>query len=752
MRFLFTCCLALTMPLGLISTATGQLSITRVEVGLPSAEEQESGRTSLYKAGAWTPVRIHVRAGDGGFPGGELRVATWDSDDVLNRYTVSIAALAKGEARTLAAFTRPGSLGAEIRVSAVANDGATYSYPGTRVAEALDLSKLLYVKLGPMSPALGRAVLGLEKDPKKNRTRLLAKVETVDRLPVRWFGYDAVDLAVLTTADDTFLRQLLADHDGRKEALAEWVRRGGRLVISVAPKHSALVGQLLEAWGPPVSRMVHSEPLPKSIAHLDGLVHFAEVHGKPFEPPGSAKMAQLQTAAKDAGPLEVLALEEQQFPSILRVPFGSGSVTLLAIDLDDKPFTEWNGQVEFWQKLLTRMGPRVVPVASSQASKLSGAEQNDLATDLQRELEVFPDVPPVPFGLVALLIFLYVLLVGPLDYFFLKKVVKRFQWTWVTFPLVAGAVSVLAFLFVLGRDANPRINRVDLVDIQLGSRPQAQAQVQAVSWFSLYSPRAQRYNLAIDPPARMHAGASQETVLSWLGRPEEGGLNSTGRRRSESLLQAAYDYVRGAAGLTGVPLAHASTKSFTSSWGGVWDTDNLPVVSRLAYEAGNADRLGGTIVNLLPVELQDASLYYAGKWYRFTMPLLPKLEVAVTQSAREFDDWLVPARKEPGRARAFDATRILQMILFQDRLNQGGNRRNNVFRTLDQSWRLHDTNAPAVQEAILFARLPRVQGRLNEAAGHAGVSAALRLKASEPVDAIVTHDTFIRVFIPVPSK
>ena len=42
----------------------------------------------------------------------------------------------------------------------------------------------------------------------------------------------------------------------------------------------------------------------------------------------------------------------------------------------------------------------------------------------------------VPFWLVAGLIVVYILLIGPGDYFFLRKLVGRMEWTWLTFPLV----------------------------------------------------------------------------------------------------------------------------------------------------------------------------------------------------------------------------------------------------------------------------------------------------------------------------
>ena len=70
---------------------------------------------------------------------------------------------------------------------------------------------------------------------------------------------------------------------------------------------------------------------------------------------------------------------------------------------------------------------------------------SDLSTQLRQSLEQFPGVQLVPFGWVAFFIFLYILLIGPGDYLFLKKVLKRMELTWITFPTIVVTVSLLAY-------------------------------------------------------------------------------------------------------------------------------------------------------------------------------------------------------------------------------------------------------------------------------------------------------------------
>src|SRR5262249_4396324 len=67
----------------------------------------------------------------------------------------------------------------------------------------------------------------------------LPHVGSVADLPDQWIGYDAIHLLVLNTGavQPEFLRRLFASDKPedvrRREALFEWVRRGGRLVVSV---------------------------------------------------------------------------------------------------------------------------------------------------------------------------------------------------------------------------------------------------------------------------------------------------------------------------------------------------------------------------------------------------------------------------------------------------------------------------------------------------------------------------------------
>ena len=120
------------------------------------------------------------------------------------------------------------------------------------------------------------------------------------------------------------------------------------------------------------------------------------------------------------------------------------------------------------------------------------------------------DVKVIPFGYVALFIVLYILVVGPLDFVILKFVLKRLEWTWITFPLIVVGFCLLAWgLWTNLRSPRLRLNQLDLVDVDLES-----SQVRGVSWTHLYSPQNDSYDLAFESPAASERSAEAGAMLS----------------------------------------------------------------------------------------------------------------------------------------------------------------------------------------------------------------------------------------------
>ncbi len=148
-------------------------------------------------------------------------------------------------------------------------------------------------------------------------------------------------------------------------------------------------------------------------------------------------------------------------PAVMRHGVGLGRVTFVAFDLDQSPFREWTDRPRLVARLLGPLLGEQDPTGPQWASENTSVESQgvpDLLGQLRVALDQFDRVRLVPFSLTAGLIAVYLLLIGPLDYWWLKRK-RRMEWTWLTFPLIVlaflGLVAGLAYAWKGGRHSDP---------------------------------------------------------------------------------------------------------------------------------------------------------------------------------------------------------------------------------------------------------------------------------------------------------
>jgi hypothetical protein len=741
------------------------LVIEQVQVGFGPSEP-----LAKFKAGFWTPVYVDLRAGsEREVPGGgKLIVESVDGDDVRGRYTVALPRMDPDDRLTVQTYTRAASSKTEITVTAIL-DGRVVA-TNQKDCVPLDLGQHLYLTLGSrQANAIVPALNPKEKqrpgtpdtadDEDFNRgDRKVTSLDDIRMLPNRWFGYDPVDLVVLTTGNrDGFLTALLNEREGRKEALAEWVRRGGRLVVSVGVNQDMVAKVDVLAAMLPVA-ITGNLQLP----HLHRIETWARAqsgsplqHARPRADPNAPvppiDVAKLET--KPGREVEDLVPEKDAPPLIVQGAYGLGSITVVAFDLDKPPFKGWRGEPDFWKKLIERTAPVFQPTSMTGRGNLPGssAETPDVASQLETKLEEFEDVPVISFGWVALFILIYILVVGPLDYLFLKKVVKRLELTWITFPTVVITISVAAYFTAYWLKGNDqKINKVDLLDIDLQTQ-----QVCGQSWFTIFSPRIQHYTVGLEPvepgwapaPGPGRPGAS--VLLTWMGRPDM-GPGGVYRGQSQGLFRRAYDYTPEATGLVGVPIQVWSTKSFAATWQANLDpaaplvTSDLGRVSNLSN-----DKLTGTITSRLPVRLEDVALYYKPykKWYSLEGGLLPNVPQRVDaiqgqSSGQKTHEWVPTGQR---------TTPIIKRLMF---FSDQGNLRDSALFRLDQTWRLEYKN-----EVIVFGRVARQEGLAEDITTNAASPTRLWLgalpapgTARPALNGTLSQESFVRIIIPLKDK
>jgi hypothetical protein len=297
-----------------------------------------------------------------------------------------------------------------------------------------------------------------------------------------------------------------------------------------------------------------------------------------------------------------VTVAEGNVPLVVHGARGFGRITWLAADLEAGPLAEWPDRDLLVAKLLGI--PPKPDDGAAESTAVMHYGYTDLAGQIRSSLDRYPGVRPVPFYLVVALVVLYALAIGPGDYFFLRKVLGRMRWTWITFSTLVVAVSVGAWLLAWGfKGSEVRTSRFDVVDVDV-----AGGRVRGTAWAGVFSPRTDRYGFAFRPRVPGGDPAERaEVTAAWLGLPGSalGGMDPTAAEATAA--RSRYDFSTELDRLEGVPLQIWSSKSLTARW-------TAPSAGLLDVELAEEDRQPvGRITSRLDFPLEDCLLAY-GPW------------------------------------------------------------------------------------------------------------------------------------------
>ena len=802
MRLLFRLVLAITLGLLVVHPLQAQkkkppppLKIKSIRPGLP-----RGGDAHRVRIGVWNPVYVTLEAGEDDIGNGEYTLVNETSDgDTQSVFTVGVPAIPQETVRKVLTYYRPGDRGARVSVTLRKRSGATVESAAIepRFGEILEPGEVLYLGVGTPLGGLRKALmkpkqLGEDDEQEANRAdHELAVLDRPEELPNRWFGYQAADVIFLSTSNSKFV-QGLRQNDPGLQALADWLRRGGRLVLSVG-RNFQEVRELLPRLGLRDFTLEKSE----RVTNLGRVATWAGAGGDSW--PGEDGLDAIRLGLTGGAFSLVEAEKDGRWPVMAMATVGMGCVLLAGFDLDAPAVQRWAGERGFWERIRTEMGPRVVQGGQQDRRMRGGLDTaGEIGTSLQRGLENFEEVPVISFGWVAFFILIYIIIVGPLDYWFLKKVVKRLELTWVTFPLVVLVVSVAAYFTAYKLKGNHmRINKVDVVDIDLRS-----GEVQGTTWLALFSPNVKAYTVGFAPAPDWCGGGKEDddygTLAGTINTPDN-SMGGVDRPSSQSLFRRPYSYAPDAVALRGVPVPVWASRSFTGTWRAETQPGRMIEVVTPFGPSADGERLNGTLRSNLPVELTDVMLLYRGGAYgpRKLAPGetlniggndAPTFRGLVGQTSTR--DWLAkayprvvtpksenqstPRRKtkpvppgnpfgeRPDQIHEDDqhAGGVMRLLLFHQAADQKTDRNNSGLRLLDQGWRVRgfgpDRRFP--NEAILIGRASQAPATA-ETVTLSGVSPTRLWLGTlpgegdrEPVPGFLGQDTYVRIYIPVSPK
>jgi len=300
---------------------------------------------------------------------------------------------------------------------------------------------------------------------------------TIADLPERAEGWSVVDRLVWQDVDSNQLSSLQLD------ALRHWLAAGGRLVIVGGSAGintlSAFPDDLLP-YRPtatvdldPASLVTLLGPLPAGAVQLPAMAG-ALAHGRALARTGD----------------RVVAAEQ---------PYGSGKVTLLGFD----PTTRWLAE----SKSVDTLWRSSLPARSTDGSQLFDDSQ------LVQAVYQLPLLALPPTSGLLILIGAYILIIGPINYFVLKRLDRR-ELAWITMPVLVLAFTAASFGYgFLLRGVDTVVNEIAIVR----GAPDA-TEATADVYFGVFSPTRATYQVTVPQGALLAAPIN--------GDPGQGGAGA----------------------------------------------------------------------------------------------------------------------------------------------------------------------------------------------------------------------------------
>ncbi len=591
--------------------------------------------SGLWKPGRWIPVRIGFKKSDPQQENerfsGKIVLETFDPDGtpVLQEREIdgtlpeSVEMCAR-LGRTTASY--------QLKILRRQNDGLSliFQTSGTLTGAMEEPKGLILVvgkTLAGVDAGISQMTCAGEFRP---RTIHLNRPQD---LPKNLAAWELIDTVVVTSDDADVFQAWTSDEIAR---LAEWVRRGGSLVLSIGKNAETFVQN--SDWSPfwpgtlekaiPIRETSAMELFAQSPIPVT-LLGVTEKH-RIFVSKFTNLAPEIQVRAS-----------QFDLPLVLRRRMGLGQVNWVTFDLDHPALTSWGGRGNFLSALLEFS--LYNPDSEEAVHRGLHSGYNDMAGQLRSALDDFVGIRSISFGVLVLFFLLYLALIGPGCWFLCKKLPKGGEAaSWVVFCLtVAGGCAILSHIANSGTDGI-RFNRVRVVDFV-----QETNFVREQAWGNVWSPDASRLTLALAPfsiadwdaasaasatgetnatskinvtkqknekiPPNKTLNFSQSAYITWFGLPGSylGGMDSRVSSVADGISRKETACRMEETRFENIPFFARSTRSFCAQRCVQLSPETFPQFGKL--HNNQYSRVLGEIRNPFSVPLVHCLLFY-GEW------------------------------------------------------------------------------------------------------------------------------------------
>jgi hypothetical protein len=174
-------------------------------------------------------------------------------------------------------------------------------------------------------------------------------------------------------------------------------------------------------------------------------------------------------------------------PLVINASRGRGTITVLTFSPEREPFVSWKERGWFWARLAG------IPAAAFQSVQLLSSPARLSSDEIFGAMIDSKQVRKLPLGWLLALLAAYLVVIGPLDQYWLKKI-NRPMLTWVTFPcyvlIFSGLIYFIGFHLRAGQLEWNELNLVDILPAN------DRAVLRGQTYVSIYSPNNAHYELA----------------------------------------------------------------------------------------------------------------------------------------------------------------------------------------------------------------------------------------------------------------
>jgi hypothetical protein len=511
-----------------------------------------------FKYGEWLPIWVEL-GNQGQDIEAEVQIGVSGS---MGRTVFSApVSLPSGSRKLVPVYILPNNYSREIQVNLI-TDGQSLATQKVAVQPKPNINLFIGI-ITPERGALG--LLSAVTVPGQDRPKTITDLQIAD-LPDKVEGLRSFDLLIINNTDTS---RLTPD---QATALLSWVQSGGRLVVGGGTGAAQTFAGLPELLQP----VTLQGSIQVDVDALTSLVRYSEAED--FLTTGTfiAAVGQVIDSSIIAG--------SETLPLLVERPIGSGYVNFSALDLSGAPFNGWPGTEKLWSTMILNGAryPENMPwdmsIRQMRANQLSYALSNIPSLDL-------PSLQGI-----SLLLFVYILIVGPVNYLVLKWR-KQLQLAWVTIPAITLLFTAGAFGIGYGlRGTDLILNRISIVQLQAGGN------ASVTDYMGLFSPRQQSYEIKVFSEGLISPMTGYDPG-PWSGMGPTGGGEMVFVQGQPSLIK-------------GLSVNQFSMQSFVAE--DIWnDFGSLTTDLRLEN-----DKMIGTITNNTSQKITDVIVVFQNRYGR----------------------------------------------------------------------------------------------------------------------------------------